>query len=75
MNSDNMNQKSFIIAALLAATVLSVIVTPMAFADESETSTDQKLKQKNVGSDNVKQNNCAEQLIEAGADNNCRHIN
>lgn len=70
-----MNQMSFIVAAILAATVLTAIATPMAFADESETSTDQKLKQKNVGSGDAEQNNCAEQLIKAGASNNCRYIN
>ena len=47
-----MNQKSFVIAAILAATALSVIATPLAYAqvmeeedpatgDTSTTSTDQ----------------------------------
>ena len=37
-----MNQKSFIIAAMLTAAALSVIATPLAYAqDTSETSTDQ----------------------------------
>ena len=70
-----MNQMSFIVAAILAATVLTAIVAPLAYADESETSTDQKLKQKNDGSGDAEQNNCAEQAIKAGANGNCRYIN
>ncbi|MGC2564034.1 MAG: hypothetical protein WA326_13600, partial [Nitrososphaeraceae archaeon] len=49
-------------------TALSGIGTPLAYADESETSTEQKLKQKNVGSGDAEQNNCAEQAIKAGED-------
>ena len=46
-----MYKKSIAITAVLAA-LLSVVAisTPMAFADESETETEQELKQKNVGS-------------------------
>jgi uncharacterized membrane protein len=67
-----MNQKSLILAAILAATALSVIATPLAvFADESETDTDQEIKQKNVGSGDAEQNNCAQNLIKAGGDENC----
>ena len=66
-----MNQKSFIIAAILAAAALSVsvIATPLAYAqDSSETSTDQDVKQKNTGSGESTNFNCGENLIKAGAD-------
>ena len=74
-----MNQKSFIMAAILAAAALSVIATPLAFAqdmgeedpgtgDTSETSTDQNVKQKNTGSDESKNFNCGENLIKAGVE-------
>ena len=66
-----MNQKSFIIAAILAAAALSVsvIASPSAYAqDSSETSTDQHVKQKNTGSGESTNFNCGENLIKAGAD-------
>jgi hypothetical protein len=74
-----MNQKSFIVAAILAAAALSAIATPLAFAqdmgeedpgkgDTSETSTDQNVKQKNTGSDESKNFNCGENLIKAGVE-------
>jgi hypothetical protein len=75
-----MNQKSFVIAAILAAaTALSVIATPLAYAqdtpeedpatgDTSETSTDQSVKQKNTGSGDSANFNCGENLIKAGVD-------
>jgi Thrombospondin type 3 repeat len=74
-----MNQKSFIVAAILAAAALSVIATPLVFAqdmgeedpgtgDTSETSTDQNVKQKNTGSDESKNFNCGENLIKAGVE-------
>jgi hypothetical protein len=74
-----MNQKSFIIAAILAAAALSVIATPLAYAqdtpeegprtgDTSTTSTDQDVKQKNVGSGDSVNFNCGENLIKAGAE-------
>jgi hypothetical protein len=64
-----MNQKSFVIAAILAATALSVIATPLAFAqDTSETSTDQNVKQKNTGSGESTNFNCGENLIKAGVE-------
>jgi hypothetical protein len=63
------NQKSFIIAAILAAAALSVIATPLAYAqDTSETSTDQTIKQKNVGSGESVNFNCALNLYKAGAE-------
>jgi hypothetical protein len=80
-----MNQKSFIIAAILAAAALSVIATPVAFAqdmeeqtdaqdatsrpgDTSTTSTDQDVKQKNLGSGDSVNFNCGENLIKAGTE-------
>ena len=63
-----MSQKSFIIAAILAAAVLSVIATPLAFAqDTSSTPTDQNVHQKNTGSGESTNFNCGENLIKAGA--------
>ena len=45
-------KKSIAMTAGLAVSILSVvaITTPIAFADESETETEQELRQKNVGS-------------------------
>jgi hypothetical protein len=71
-----MNQKSLILAAILAATAPSVIATPLAvFADESETDTDQEVYNKNIGSGDAVQNNCGQNLIKAGADDNCEDNN
>ena len=64
-----MNQKSFVIAAILAATALSVIATPLAYAqDTSETSTDQNVKQKNTGSGESFNSNCGQNLIKSGVE-------
>ena len=66
-----MNQKSFIIAAILAAAALSVsvIASPSAYAqDSSETSTAQDVKQKNTGSGESTNFNCGENLIKAGVE-------
>jgi len=72
-----MNQKSFVVAAILAAAALSVIATPLAFAstiggdpngDTSTTSTDQSVKQKNVGSGQSVNSNCGQNLIKAGVE-------
>jgi hypothetical protein len=74
-----MNQKSFVIAAILAATALSVIASPLAYAqdmgeedpatgDTSTTSTDQNVKQKNTGSGESTNFNCGENLIKAGTE-------
>ena len=75
-----MNQKSFVIAPILAAaTALSVIATPLAYAqdmeeedpatgDTSTTSTDQDVKQKNTGSGDSANFNCGENLIKAGVE-------
>jgi hypothetical protein len=72
-----MNQKSFVMAAILAAAALSVIASPLAYAqdmgeedpktgDTSTTSTDQSVKQKNTGSGESHNSNCGQNLIEAG---------
>jgi hypothetical protein len=65
-----MNQKSFVIAAIVAATALSVIATPLAFAqDTSETSTDQSVKQKNTGSGDESTNfNCGQNVLKSGVE-------
>jgi hypothetical protein len=79
-----MNQKSFVIAAILAAAALSVIATPFAYAqdtaeetsrnggdpngDTSATLTDQNVKQKNTGSGESTNFNCGENLIKAGVE-------
>ncbi|HEU4443608.1 MAG TPA: hypothetical protein VFR94_02925 [Nitrososphaeraceae archaeon] len=54
--------KTLAIAAVLMAAVSTGIVStnPIAFAqDESETNTEQEIKQKNVGSGESINNNCA----------------
>jgi hypothetical protein len=64
-----MNQRMSAIAALVIAAALTGIfsTTPMAvYADESETNTDQSVKQKNVGSGDSVNFNCGENLIKAG---------
>ena len=59
------------IAAILTAAVLTGILStaPMtvyADSDESETSADQSVKQKNTGSDDSLNFNCGQNLIKAG---------
>jgi hypothetical protein len=58
--------KAFVLVAVLTATALTGILssTPMAVSafeggDESETNTEQEIKQKNVGSGESTNNNCA----------------
>jgi hypothetical protein len=66
--------KSFIIAAFLTAAALTGILstTTMAvYADESETSTEQKLKQSNVGSGESTNDNCGQNLIDSFATTAC----
>jgi hypothetical protein len=74
-----MNQKSFVIAAILAAAALSVIATPLAYAqvmdgeedpngDTSTTTTDQSVKQKNTGSGESHNSNCGQNLIKSGVE-------
>jgi hypothetical protein len=70
-----MNQKMLSIAAIITAAALTGIfsTTPMAAyaggdGDESETNTDQSVKQKNTGSGDSANFNCGENLIKAGVD-------
>ena len=59
-----MNQKTIAIAAVLAATMIAgIFATPIAYADESETSTEQELKQSNVGSGASTNTNCGSNSI------------
>jgi hypothetical protein len=63
-----MNQKTIAIAAVLMAAALTGLfaTSSLAYADESETSTDQSVKQKNTGSGDSANFNCGENLIKAG---------
>jgi hypothetical protein len=70
-----MNQKTIAIAAVLMAAALTGLfaTSPLAYAedrggDESETSTDQSVKQKNTGSGDSANFNCGENLIKSGVD-------
>ena len=71
-----MNQKSFVIAAILTATALYVIATPLVYAqttvpptgDISATLTGQNVQQKNSGSGESHNSNCGQNLIKAGVD-------
>ncbi len=58
-----------VLAAVLTATILTGIVatTSLAYADESETKTEQKLKQKNAGSGDSTNFNCDENAIDSVA--------
>jgi ABC-type phosphate transport system substrate-binding protein len=60
-----MNQKTITVATVLAAAMLSGIfaTTQLAFADDSETNTEQKIKQSNHGSGSSTNINCADQDI------------
>jgi uncharacterized low-complexity protein len=61
-----MNQKTIAIAAVLAAAMIAgIFATPMAYADDSETSTEQELKQKNVGSGESTNENCGTNSIDS----------
>ena len=63
-----MNQKTIAVTTVVAAALLAGIfsTTSLAFAvgDESETNTDQKLAQKNVGSGESTNFNCGENNID-----------
>lgn len=61
---------------LEAASILSVvaITTPIAFADESETETEQELRQKNVGSGESTNDNCGQNLIDSTAALECATV-
>jgi hypothetical protein len=68
-----MNQKTIAIAAVLMAAALTGLLatSPLAYAeggDESETKTDQSVKQKNTGSGDSANFNCGQNLIKAGVD-------
>ena len=65
----NMNQSMLPIATIMAAAVLTgiLVAAPMlVYGDETETSTDQSVKQKNTGSDDSLNFNCGQNLIKAG---------
>jgi hypothetical protein len=63
-----MNNKILSIGAVLAVTLIAGVfaTTPLAFADESETNTEQKLAQSNVGSGESTNFNCGENSIKGG---------
>jgi hypothetical protein len=69
-----MNQKMLAIAAIVTAAALTGIFSTSPLAayadggDESETSTDQSVKQKNIGSGDSANFNCGQNLIKAGVD-------
>jgi hypothetical protein len=53
----------------MAAVLPGLFATsPLAYADESETNTDQSAKQKNAGSGDSANFNCGQNLIKAGVD-------
>jgi hypothetical protein len=64
-----MNKKLAIATVLMAAALTGILSTsPIAFAqDESETNTEQEIKQKNVGSGESTNNNCALNSIDSAA--------
>jgi hypothetical protein len=64
-----MNKKPAIATFLMAAALTGGLSTsPIAFAqDESETNTDQEIKQENVGSGESINNNCALNSIDSTA--------
>jgi hypothetical protein len=64
-----MNQRMSAIAAILTAAALTgiLVTAPMTvYADETETGTDQSVKQKNTGSGDSLNFNCSQNLIKAG---------
>ena len=64
-----MNQKMLPIGSLLNCSRVDrnlINISSTMYADESETSTDQSVKQKNVGSGDSLNFNCAQNLIKAG---------
>jgi hypothetical protein len=67
------------IIAMAAALTGIFTTSPLAYADESETSTDQEIKQRNVGSGDSNNNNCAENEIytwaTAVSDSDCQFNN
>ena len=70
-----MYKKSIAMTAVLAASILSVVaITPIAFADESETETEQELRQKNVGSGESTNDNCGQNLIDSASTQRCATV-
>ena len=64
-----MNQSMLPVVAIMAAAALIGILStaPLTiYADETETSTDQSVKQKNTGSGDSLNFNCGQNLIKAG---------
>ena len=64
-----MNQSMLSVAAIMAAAALIGILStaPLTiYADKTETSTDQSVRQKNVGSGDSLNFNCGQNLIKAG---------
>jgi hypothetical protein len=60
--------KIIAIASVLMAAALTGIFSTSAYAqDESETNTEQEIKQKNVGSGESRNNNCALNSIDSAA--------
>jgi hypothetical protein len=62
--------KVLVISSVLVAAALTGIFLTSGYAqgDESETNTEQEIKQKNVGSGESTNNNCALNSIDTGAD-------
>jgi hypothetical protein len=63
-----MNQRMAAIAAIVTAAALTGILSTapiVVYADESDTSTNQSIAQKNVGSGDSVNFNCAQNLIKA----------
>ena len=58
-----MRQLSLVITAMLAATALSVIATPLVYAQESETETEINNKQEGTASGESTNNFCANNQI------------
>jgi hypothetical protein len=54
--------------------IAGIFATPMAYADESETSTEQELKQSNVGSGESTNTNCGQNLIDSTAALECATV-
>ena len=63
-----MNKTLAIATVLTAVSFTGILSSPIALAqDESETNTEQEIKQKNVGSGNSINNNCALNSIDSAA--------
>jgi hypothetical protein len=72
-----MNQNTIAIAVVLAAAMMAgIFATPLAYADESETSTEQELKQKIVGSGDSSNFQCGQNLlnVETAATQTCTDL-